>query len=223
MQAFGVGAFEENDDDIYSKEDMSQYDFALETPEERKRRKMREDSEKRKKKNKENCIDGFKISSEATLRRKIYPPPNLPQNFQPFHASKKSRFETAKPEISDKKDALSKGLARHSLTIPERQVLIEDDVNKMPVVLKTSEVEVEHSGSKDSQSTPNVPAETDDDIQRRVDRLKKFTQVLQAYSTKTPEETQKAAFKPFMKNPEKQERYEKYLTLRDAGFSGKLF
>jgi len=28
-QAFGVGAFEEEDDDIYSREDMSQYDFTI--------------------------------------------------------------------------------------------------------------------------------------------------------------------------------------------------
>lgn len=27
-QAFGVGAFEEDDEDIYGKDDMSQYDFS---------------------------------------------------------------------------------------------------------------------------------------------------------------------------------------------------
>ena len=27
-QAFGVGAFEDDDEDIYSKDDMSQYDFS---------------------------------------------------------------------------------------------------------------------------------------------------------------------------------------------------
>lgn len=32
VQAFGVGAFEEEDEDIYAKDDMSQYDFALDTP-----------------------------------------------------------------------------------------------------------------------------------------------------------------------------------------------
>ena len=28
-QAFGVGAFEEDDDDVYSRDDMSNYDFSL--------------------------------------------------------------------------------------------------------------------------------------------------------------------------------------------------
>ena len=28
-QAFGVGAYEEDDDDIYQRDDMSRYDFAL--------------------------------------------------------------------------------------------------------------------------------------------------------------------------------------------------
>lgn len=31
-QAFGVGAFEREDQDIYAADDMSQYDFALDTP-----------------------------------------------------------------------------------------------------------------------------------------------------------------------------------------------
>ena len=29
-QAFGVGAYEEEDDDIYQRDDMSRYDFSLE-------------------------------------------------------------------------------------------------------------------------------------------------------------------------------------------------
>ena len=29
-QAFGVGAFEEDDDDIYAREDLTTYDFSLE-------------------------------------------------------------------------------------------------------------------------------------------------------------------------------------------------
>lgn len=32
FQGFGVGALEKEDEDVYSTEDMSQYDFALDTP-----------------------------------------------------------------------------------------------------------------------------------------------------------------------------------------------
>ncbi|ODM90945.1 hypothetical protein Ocin01_15736 [Orchesella cincta] len=60
---------------FYSREDMSQYDFALETPEERRRKKAKEEHDKRRGKNKENCIDGFRISSSAKLKRKHYSAP----------------------------------------------------------------------------------------------------------------------------------------------------
>jgi hypothetical protein len=30
-QAFGVGAFEEDDEDVYARDDMSNYDFSLPT------------------------------------------------------------------------------------------------------------------------------------------------------------------------------------------------
>lgn len=211
---------------------MSQYDFALETPEERRRKKALEDKQKRQKKNKENCIEGFRASSTSSkLRRKTYPAPNLPPNFEPIHAGKKSRFETSKTD-NEMQEASSKGLGRHSLSITERQVLIEDDVNKMTLLKKTEEPSPSENEGKATTSAhpsstsftkPVPPTQTEDDIKFRIERLKKFTQVLQAYKSETPEDVQKAAFKPFMKNPEKQERYEKYLTLRDAGFSGWYF
>lgn len=52
-QAFGVGAYENDDDDIYATEDLSNYDFTLE-----------DKSQKSKNKSKTNnihseCIDGF--------------------------------------------------------------------------------------------------------------------------------------------------------------------
>ncbi|ODM95781.1 G patch domain-containing protein 1 [Orchesella cincta] len=130
-QAFGVGAFEDHDEDIYSREDMSQYDFALETPEERRRRRAKEEHDKRREKNKENCIDGFRISSSAAkLKRKHYSAPTLPENFEPYHISKKSRFEATSTN-EEKQEVAAKGLSRHNLTISERQVLIEDDPSKI--------------------------------------------------------------------------------------------
>ncbi|CAL8086869.1 unnamed protein product [Orchesella dallaii] len=221
-QAFGVGAFEENDEDIYSKEDLSQYDFALETPEERRRKKAKEDQDKRRAKNKENCIEGFRIASSARLNRMHYSAPTLPPNFEPYHVVKKSRFETTDSN-EEKQEVAAKGLNRHNLTISERQVLIEDDPNKMKDIRK-NDVPATPMSSNDNDSINSVesdslPNKSNEDIQRRIDRLKRFTQVLQAYGSKKPDESEKASFKPFMKNPEKQERYEKYITLAEAGFS----
>lgn len=212
---------------------MSQYDFALETPEERKRRKANEDKEKRKRKNnKENCLESFKPASVGALRRKVYPPPTLPPNFEPYHQRKSSRFEGTSKSTTDTNDAQSKGLMRHTLTISERQVLIEDDINtvseqrKQLIDISDAPTMVGSETTKVAEEKVEVVSdsvkESNEDIKLRIDRLKKFTQVLQAYSTKPEVEKGHASFKPFMKNPEKQERYEKYLTLRDAGFSGIL-
>ena len=46
FQAFGVGAFEEEDADIYSREDMSQYDFSMSDEVETKKKKKENNSNK---------------------------------------------------------------------------------------------------------------------------------------------------------------------------------
>lgn len=205
---------------------MSQYDFALETPEEKRRRKAQEKKDSNKRKNKENCIEGFKLSTKSSLRKKVFPPPYLPPNYQPFHSVKKSRFH-ATPDAAHQEPE-TKGLERHKLTISERQVLIADadglERSRKDSLPKSGNFNKELAKDEPFQITVPTPAETTDtDIQHRIDRLKKFTQVLQSYSSTKSEETEKMSFKPFLKDPEKQERYEKYLTLVKAGFSGKAF
>jgi G patch domain-containing protein 1 len=183
---------------------LSSYDFELETAEERKIRKTKEALEKLKKKAKKDaCIDGFHFAKKGTLQKKFFPPPIIPHDFQPIHRQRKSRFD--KPV--DEEKSLKKRTGRHALTVQERQVLLGEQVRKIEekVVEKKSE-----------------PAE--DQIQERVERIKKFVQVLQSHEIKTENNptVSKPAFQPFMKNPEKQERYEKYLTLVTAGFQGKI-
>ncbi|VVC24072.1 G-patch domain,G patch domain-containing protein, N-terminal [Cinara cedri] len=77
-QAFGVGAYEEDDDDIYKTDDMSNYDFSLEE----KSQKLKE---KLKSKNLDvECIDGF-IKSETGQRLfdKFPPNPEIPPEWNP--------------------------------------------------------------------------------------------------------------------------------------------
>lgn len=45
LKAFGVGAFEKEDDDIYTTEDVSRYDFFLESTSESKKRRLKEKHE----------------------------------------------------------------------------------------------------------------------------------------------------------------------------------
>ncbi|KAG5889123.1 hypothetical protein JTB14_034180 [Gonioctena quinquepunctata] len=82
-QAFGVGAFEEDDDDIYVKEDMSNYDF-----------EMKKEKDGKVKRDHGNLLFGmFKHLKAPVVPKKLYPPPTIPQSFSGKHKVKKSRFE----------------------------------------------------------------------------------------------------------------------------------
>lgn len=78
-QAFGVGAYEDDDDDIYATEDMSNYDFSLE-----------EKSQKSKNKSKTNnlnseCIDGFVADkSKHGLFEDLSPSIQIPPEWRPY-------------------------------------------------------------------------------------------------------------------------------------------
>ncbi|KAJ8684164.1 hypothetical protein QAD02_019956 [Eretmocerus hayati] len=85
-QAFGVGAFEVEDDDIYAKDDMSRYDFTL-APE--KKNKSRWSKEK---KSEATCLEGFVHAKEQLTGKKVFPAPAIPKDFVPVHKVKKSRF-----------------------------------------------------------------------------------------------------------------------------------
>lgn len=89
-QAFGVGAFEEDDEDIYAKEDMSRYDFVLGPTKQSKSRWNRD--EKADTSKVPGCIEGFVPAKNPGIRRKIYKPPELPKDFKPIHVVRKSRF-----------------------------------------------------------------------------------------------------------------------------------
>lgn len=82
-QAFGVGAFEEEDDDIYMKDDMNKYDFEI--SEEKKQ------AESVKKSN--LVFDMFIPSKTPLLNKKLFPPPKIPHSFTGEHKVRKSRFE----------------------------------------------------------------------------------------------------------------------------------
>lgn len=91
-QAFGVGAFEDEDDDIYMKEDMSNYDFEL--------TKEKERVTPTKKNLEDTLMFGiFKKSSTSLIPKKQFNPPIVPHWFSGIHKARKSRFEpVVKPE-----------------------------------------------------------------------------------------------------------------------------
>lgn len=115
-QAFGVGAFEADDEDIYEKEDMSHYDFAL-GPERKTKTRWSQDGPSS---SQTDCVEGFIRAKERLESKKVFKCPELPKNFAPVHAVRKSRFypPIATPVESSKR--------REPLNATDRARILED-------------------------------------------------------------------------------------------------
>ena len=87
QQAFGVGAFEREDADIYAKDDMSQYDFELGGP------KAKKPATNLLALPSSDVLEGFVRASNPDPVPKIFPPPVIPRDFNPIHRIGRSRFD----------------------------------------------------------------------------------------------------------------------------------
>ncbi|XP_014225765.1 G patch domain-containing protein 1 homolog [Trichogramma pretiosum] len=112
-QAFGVGAFEAEDDDIYAREDMSLYDSQL-GPEKKEKSRWSKNSKDT------ECLEGFVKSKGRLEGKKIFAAPTLPQNFDPIHKIRKSRFAPLPAE-------LNKHVKRHEMNAESRSKILNDD------------------------------------------------------------------------------------------------
>lgn len=93
-QAFGVGAMENEDADIYHKDSMSNYDTVLggeepgdglygwTAPQQYIRKK---NDSKRDVVYSGRILDGFTLASQVTEIKTVYPPPDLPRDYRPVH------------------------------------------------------------------------------------------------------------------------------------------
>lgn len=127
-QAFGVGAFEADDDDIYEREDMSRYDFSL-APERKSKTRWSDDNSKNLS---SNCLEGFILAKDKLKLKTIFQPPVLPKDFVPVHIIRKSRFY---PPIENVHRAIENG-KRKDLTAADRAKILEDTCS----VKKASEI-----------------------------------------------------------------------------------
>ncbi|XP_015596124.1 G patch domain-containing protein 1 homolog isoform X2 [Cephus cinctus] len=124
-QAFGVGVFEVDDEDIYAKDDMSRYNFALGPERKTKSRwSQKEDSAST---SQEKCIEGFIYAKNRLEDKKIFKPPELPPDFKPIHVARKSRFYPPIDQNLIYENGKPKGLARHDLNAEDRYKIINDN------------------------------------------------------------------------------------------------
>jgi len=128
-QAFGVGAFEEEDDDIYARDDMTRYDFSL-ADKQPKQKKIHHVQQR-------HVIDGFSEDKSGTTHTKPYAI-DLPRDFQPRNwLQRRSRFAPMDAQqarkLVEEGEYRKAGLGRHDLNPDQRaQLLGETQPKKNP-------------------------------------------------------------------------------------------
>ncbi|XP_047187564.1 G patch domain-containing protein 1 isoform X1 [Scophthalmus maximus] len=152
-QAFGVGALEDEDEDVYHKDSMSRYDTELggEEPGDglygwtapqqyTKRRDKSKDASYLGK-----ILEGFTLTQRAGEEKTIFPPPTLPRDYRPVHrfhltSVSVSRLSGVSPALAEalrtsrghmvKEDPQQGG--RHQLDSGQRRALLGEDVLQGP-------------------------------------------------------------------------------------------
>ncbi|XP_063695584.1 G patch domain-containing protein 1 homolog [Culicoides brevitarsis] len=224
-QAFGVGALEDDDEDIYMRDDMSKYDFTLD---DHKKPKMKAIAAPPKF---NDIIEGFTKPKDAKKTfQKIFKV-QMPENFKPRNwMVKRSRFEplpaeTAK-KLQEENSYKRQGLGRHDLKPDERGKLLQEkseqksdpkpsastsksygDKNILDKILEKSSnftkggvinMEEELKPENSVTQDPNVVKENQE-VQKNAAKI----------TEKLPKSTP-GVFIPFAIDPLKQERYEKF-------------
>ncbi|KAM7011081.1 G patch domain-containing protein 1 isoform 2-T2 [Passerculus sandwichensis] len=136
-QAFGVGALEEEDDDIYATDTLSKYDTVLKdeepgdglygwtAPKQYKSKKRPERDFKYIGK----VLAGFSLASKPSAPVKIYPPPSLPRTYRPVHhfrpvlppGSESCRLQRALEHSAGKLESDPAQHGRHALNAAQRR------------------------------------------------------------------------------------------------------
>lgn len=117
-QAFGVGAFEIEDDDIYAKDDMSKYDFLLGGKAATSSRKTKAIE------NSKSFIDGF-VEDDASVAPKVVYRVNVPRSYEPRNwLIRRTRFGPA--TVPDDTASQKKIVGRHEMKPSERGQLLNE-------------------------------------------------------------------------------------------------
>ncbi|KOC63155.1 G patch domain-containing protein 1 [Habropoda laboriosa] len=214
-QAFGVGAFEADDEDIYERDDMSRYDFAL-GPERKPKTRWSDDNSSRN--SSSNCLEGFALAKNKLEQKKVFPPPELPKDFVPVHAVRKTRFY---PPIENVPRAIENG-KRKDLTAADRARILEDT----PSVKKLSEMypnSVPSVASNIISKTLNLHGKQQMEERQREEsqRAKAAPSWFDKLNAQN-NSTKKNNVKPFLSDPDKQRRFEQYLIFAKNGEKEKL-
>ncbi|XP_027870871.1 G patch domain-containing protein 1 isoform X2 [Xiphophorus couchianus] len=246
-QAFGVGALEDEDEDVYHRDSMSRYDTVLKdeepgdglygwtAPQQYTRRADRSRDAAYLGK----ILDGFTLAQKPLEQKTVFPPPNLPRDYRPVHFFRPpvnvSRLCGVSPALAEalrssrghmvKEEAQQGG--RHQLDSGQRGALLGEDA-------------LQGSGSEPGSVMDLLRPED----RQRLLNLRTATaqrpsqapppgpapplsglqqEALAAWrGSSSSSSSSSQSFKPFENTPGKQVRYERYLSRLQQGDAGAL-
>ncbi|XP_054245503.1 G patch domain-containing protein 1 isoform X2 [Indicator indicator] len=233
-QAFGVGALEEEDDDIYATETLSRYDTVLKDEEPGdglygwtapKQYKSKKRSE-REVKYIGKILDGFSLASKSSTPSKTYPPPDLPRSYRPVHyfrpviaaGSQSYHLQKALEESTGKLESDVTQQSRHTLNASQRRERLGETGLKGPAPSV-----LEYLSDKDRERLKEVRQASEQQMKAKALPQQAQTSRFQPASLEDAahkwqmllgEQLANAGssdFKPFARNPEKQRRYESFV------------
>ncbi|KAJ7311927.1 hypothetical protein JRQ81_006247 [Phrynocephalus forsythii] len=240
-QAFGVGALEEEDDDIYATESLSKYDTVMKDEEpgdglygwtapKQYRSKQRMEKEL---KYIGKILDGFSLASKSITPPKIYLPPDLPRDYKPVHyfrpvikaSSENSHLAKTLAESSGKLDSDAALQSRHQKTAAQRRELLGETSLKGPATSV-----LEYLSDKDKERIQEMKQAAVQPVQSQ-ELLHSRLQPPARQGPPAPPKWQlvlgaqlatagSSDFIPFAKKPEKQKRYENYVQSLKHGKTG---
>ncbi|NXN49160.1 GPTC1 protein, partial [Rynchops niger] len=233
-QAFGVGALEEEDDDIYATETLSKYDTVLKDEEPGdglygwtapKQYKSKKRSE-REVKYIGKILDGFSLASKPSTPSKVYPPPDLPRNYRPVHyfrpviaaGNENCCLQKALEESTGKLESDAARQSRHALNASQRRERLGEAALKGPSLSV-----LEYLSEKDRERLKEVKEASEQQMKAKMlphqsrnsrfqpappdDASHKWQMLLGGQLANAGS----SDFKPFARNPEKQKRYESFV------------
>uniref|UniRef100_T1ISB5 G-patch domain-containing protein n=1 Tax=Strigamia maritima TaxID=126957 RepID=T1ISB5_STRMM len=214
-QAFGVGAFEKDDDDIYLIEDMSNYNFE-ETPALKELTKKKIMVIAKILKHVTKILEGFQLATKQPPTKKHFPLPNLPANFKPFHQIKNVASVEAK-----------NGSDNRNISSTDRSLLLAEEIPGGSVfnfiaphdrarLDSIRELIQKESKVKKADSSENLITE---EVLLKITSVKKEPEVI---PEPAPQPIQAGEFKPFATDGDKQKRYERYLASGSTDTNKKL-
>uniref|UniRef100_A0A2K6EN82 G-patch domain containing 1 n=1 Tax=Propithecus coquereli TaxID=379532 RepID=A0A2K6EN82_PROCO len=243
-QAFGVGALEEEDDDIYATETLSKYDTVLKDEEPGdglygwtapRQYKSQKESEKDLRYI-GKILDGFSLASKPLSSKKIYPPPQLPRDYRPVHyfrpvvaaSSENAHLLQVLSESAGKAAPDPGPQSRHQLNASKRAELLGETT---PIKGSATSV-LEFLSQKDKERIKEVKQATDLKAAQLKARSLAQSALRSGPHPSSPDAahcswhlppgggtaTARASnFRPFAKDPEKQKRYEDFLVRMKQG------